>query len=59
MAPHQHQQRKPWRKNLYENADYEDNYTDPSFLQELKTNANLQTYTLPEAILSATRHREL
>ncbi|EDS29547.1 phosphatidyl inositol N-acetylglucosaminyl transferase subunit C [Culex quinquefasciatus] len=55
MAPHQHQQRKPWRKNLYENADYEDNYTDPSFLQELKTNANLQTYTLPEAFLGATR----
>ncbi|XP_065086640.1 phosphatidylinositol N-acetylglucosaminyltransferase subunit C [Ochlerotatus camptorhynchus] len=47
--------RKPWRKNLYENSDYEDNYTDPSFLQELKTNQNLQTYTIYEVFLGASR----
>ncbi|XP_019536731.2 phosphatidylinositol N-acetylglucosaminyltransferase subunit C [Aedes albopictus] len=47
--------RKPWRKNLYENADYEDNYTDPSFLQELRTNSNLQTYTFYESFLGASR----
>ncbi|XP_055625353.1 phosphatidylinositol N-acetylglucosaminyltransferase subunit C [Toxorhynchites rutilus septentrionalis] len=45
---------KPWRKNLYENSEYEDNYTDPSFLQELKTNRNLQTYTFLEAFLGST-----
>ncbi|XP_058838287.1 phosphatidylinositol N-acetylglucosaminyltransferase subunit C-like [Topomyia yanbarensis] len=48
-------QRKPWKKNLYENSDYEDNYTDPSFLQELKTNQNLRTYTFYEAFLGASR----
>ncbi|XP_053672956.1 phosphatidylinositol N-acetylglucosaminyltransferase subunit C [Anopheles nili] len=47
--------RKPWRKNLYENADYEDNYTDPSFLKDMQTNVNLKTYTLMEAFTGATR----
>ncbi|XP_055527734.1 phosphatidylinositol N-acetylglucosaminyltransferase subunit C [Wyeomyia smithii] len=49
----EHTRRKPWRKNLYENSDYEDNYTDPSFLQDLKTNQNLQTYTFLEAFVGA------
>ncbi|XP_058466465.1 phosphatidylinositol N-acetylglucosaminyltransferase subunit C [Malaya genurostris] len=47
--------RKPWKKNLYENLDYEDNYTDPSFLQDLKTNHNLETYTFYEAFAGASR----
>uniref|UniRef100_A0A1A9VIS0 Uncharacterized protein n=2 Tax=Glossina TaxID=44049 RepID=A0A1A9VIS0_GLOAU len=42
--------RKPWRKNLYENSDYEDNYTDPSFLKDLKTNLHVRFFTLGEAI---------
>ncbi|XP_053690137.1 phosphatidylinositol N-acetylglucosaminyltransferase subunit C [Sabethes cyaneus] len=51
----QYSKRKPWRKNLYENSEYEDNYTDPSFLQDLKTNQNLQTYTFSEAFFGASR----
>ncbi|XP_055603341.1 phosphatidylinositol N-acetylglucosaminyltransferase subunit C [Uranotaenia lowii] len=47
--------RKPWCKNLYENSEYEDNYTDPTFLQDLKTNVNLQTYTFQETFLGAAR----
>ncbi|XP_055846109.1 phosphatidylinositol N-acetylglucosaminyltransferase subunit C [Episyrphus balteatus] len=47
--------RRPWKKNLYENVDYEDNYTDPSFLQDLQTNINVKFYTLPEAIQGATK----
>uniref|UniRef100_A0A182Y2U5 Uncharacterized protein n=1 Tax=Anopheles stephensi TaxID=30069 RepID=A0A182Y2U5_ANOST len=47
--------RKPWKKNLYENAEYEDNYTDPSFLKDMQTNVNLKTYTPQEAFAGATR----
>ncbi|XP_050075315.1 phosphatidylinositol N-acetylglucosaminyltransferase subunit C [Anopheles maculipalpis] len=47
--------RKPWKKNLYENAEYEDNYTDPSFLKDMRTNVNLQMYTAKEAFIGATR----
>ncbi|EAA11640.3 AGAP005923-PA [Anopheles gambiae str. PEST] len=47
--------RKPWKKNLYENADYEDNYTDPSFLKDMQTNRNLKTYVPAEAFVGATR----
>uniref|UniRef100_A0A1A9X0K2 Phosphatidylinositol N-acetylglucosaminyltransferase subunit C n=1 Tax=Glossina brevipalpis TaxID=37001 RepID=A0A1A9X0K2_9MUSC len=46
--------RKPWRKNLYENSDYEDNYTDPSFLKDLKTNLHVRFFTLGEAIQGVT-----
>ncbi|KFB44455.1 AGAP005923-PA-like protein [Anopheles sinensis] len=47
--------RKPWKKNLYENLDYEDNYTDPSFLKDMKTNINLRPYTALEVFTGATR----
>ncbi|XP_055911989.1 phosphatidylinositol N-acetylglucosaminyltransferase subunit C [Eupeodes corollae] len=47
--------RRPWKKNLYENVDYEDNYTDPSFLQDLQTNINVRFYSLSEAIQGATK----
>ncbi|XP_037934370.1 phosphatidylinositol N-acetylglucosaminyltransferase subunit C [Teleopsis dalmanni] len=47
-------QRKPWRKNLYENTDYEDNYTDPSFLKDLRTNLNVRFFTFQEAICGIT-----
>lgn len=47
--------RKPWRKVLYENSEYEDNYTDPSFLQELTRNNFVRIISYPEAILGATK----
>uniref|UniRef100_A0A182WJZ7 Phosphatidylinositol N-acetylglucosaminyltransferase subunit C n=1 Tax=Anopheles minimus TaxID=112268 RepID=A0A182WJZ7_9DIPT len=47
--------RKPWKKNLYENAEYADNYTDPSFLKDMHTNLNLKTYTPMEAFTGATK----
>uniref|UniRef100_A0A182N8C1 Phosphatidylinositol N-acetylglucosaminyltransferase subunit C n=1 Tax=Anopheles dirus TaxID=7168 RepID=A0A182N8C1_9DIPT len=47
--------RKPWKKNLYENAEYEDNYTDPSFLKDMQTNVNLTIYTPKQAFTGATR----
>ena len=40
--------KKPWKKVLYGNEEYPDNYTDESFWKDLKTNLNLKTYTLPE-----------
>lgn len=46
--------RKPWRKNLYENKDYPDNYTDPSFLKDLRTNLHVQFYTLREVVKGVT-----
>lgn len=46
--------RKPWRKNLYENEDYPDNYTDPTFLKDLRTNLHVQFYTLRDAVEGVT-----
>lgn len=45
---------KIWRKNLYDNGEFPDNYTDPTFLKDLKTNLNVQFYTLNEAIQGVT-----
>lgn len=44
---------KPWKKNLYSNEGYPDNYTDKSFLEELKKNLHVRKLTLLEAILGA------
>lgn len=46
-------ERKPWRKNLYENEDYPDNYTDESFLDELKKNLYIRKVTFKEACFGA------
>ncbi|XP_073843728.1 phosphatidylinositol glycan anchor biosynthesis class C isoform X2 [Musca autumnalis] len=46
--------RKPWRKNLYENEEYEDNYTDPTFLKDLQTNINVRFYRLGDVIRGVT-----
>lgn len=46
--------RKPWKKNLYENRDYDDNYTDESFLKDLKKNYNVQQYSLSECLCGVT-----
>ena len=34
--------KKPWKKILYEEQDYPDNYVDGSFLDELRKNGNIQ-----------------
>ncbi|KAL4130892.1 hypothetical protein QTP88_008269 [Uroleucon formosanum] len=44
---------KPWKKNLYSNEGYPDNYTDKSFLEELRKNLHVRKLTLLEAILGA------
>lgn len=46
--------KEPWRKVLYGNRDYEDNYTDPSFLKDMKTNYNLKEYTFTECFKGVT-----
>lgn len=46
--------KQPWKKNLYENQEYEDNYTDESFLKDLKKNYNLQEYKLIDCIKGIT-----
>ncbi|KAF5282237.1 hypothetical protein FQA39_LY17657 [Lamprigera yunnana] len=46
--------KKPWKKNLYENQEYADNYTDDSFLKELRVNVDFQPVTLKETALGAT-----
>lgn len=46
--------RKPWKKNLYENREYEDNYTDESFLKDLKKNYNVQQYSLKQCFYGVT-----
>ncbi|XKL67468.1 hypothetical protein PGB90_002959 [Kerria lacca] len=45
--------RKPWKKNLYENEEYPDNYTDISFLEELKKNLYIRNVTFKEACFGA------
>lgn len=35
------QRQRTWKKNLYENTDYPDNYTDKTFLEELKKNVHI------------------
>jgi len=44
---------KPWKKNLYSNEGYPDNYTDNTFLEELRKNLHVRKLTLFEAILGA------
>lgn len=46
--------RRPWRKNLYENVEYEDNYTDISFLRDMRTNIHVKVYTLGDAMRGVT-----
>lgn len=47
--------KEPWRKVLYGNRDYADNYTDPSFLRDLKKNYNLKEYTFAECFIGVTQ----
>lgn len=47
--------REPWKKTLYGNYGYPDNYTDRTFLQDLQTNKNVKIFTLAEAVSGAAR----
>uniref|UniRef100_A0A914VA35 Phosphatidylinositol N-acetylglucosaminyltransferase subunit C n=1 Tax=Plectus sambesii TaxID=2011161 RepID=A0A914VA35_9BILA len=42
--------RKPWKKILYEQQGYADNFNGPQFLQEMKKNVTAETYELWQAI---------
>lgn len=46
--------KETWKKNLYENLEYEDNYTDESFLKDLKKNYNTQQYTFAQCFCGVT-----
>ncbi|XP_047513760.1 spliceosome-associated protein CWC27 homolog isoform X1 [Pieris napi] len=47
--------RKPWVKNLYENRDYPDNYTDSKFLEHLRKNLFIEKVTLLQAVKGSFR----
>lgn len=47
--------RKPWVKNLYENREYPDNYTDVKFLEELRKNINVEKVNLRQAMYGSLR----
>lgn len=47
--------KKAWVKNLYENRDYPDNYTDRKFLEDLKKNLYIEKVTLKEAVYGSFR----
>lgn len=47
------QTQRMWKKNLYENIDYPDNYTDKTFLEELKKNVNITEISPLTAVLGA------
>lgn len=46
--------KKPWKKNLYDNLEYPDNYTDKSFLMELRKNIEIKQLTLWQCISGTT-----
>ncbi|KAF4518626.1 hypothetical protein B566_EDAN005951 [Ephemera danica] len=45
--------REEWKKNLYENQGYPDNYTDTTFLYDLKKNINLRRLTFNDSFSGA------
>ncbi|XP_046975017.1 spliceosome-associated protein CWC27 homolog isoform X1 [Vanessa cardui] len=47
--------KKVWSKNLYENRDYPDNYTDGKFLEDLRKNLFVEKVTLKQAVLGSFR----
>jgi len=47
--------REPWKKILYGNEGYPDNYTDPSFLKDLQKNKNVKIFKFQEAFLGITK----
>lgn len=55
MASSSTSTRKPWKKNLYENTCYPDNYTDHTFLEELRKNINIQNVSFWNVFIGAGR----
>lgn len=47
------QRQRTWKKNLYENIDYPDNYTHKTFLEELKKNVHITEISPLTAVLGA------
>ena len=47
------QRQRTWKKNLFENTDYPDNYTDKTFLEELKKNVHITEISPLPAVLGA------
>ncbi|KAI4469451.1 phosphatidylinositol glycan class c [Holotrichia oblita] len=45
---------KSWKKILYEDQGYPDDYTDKTFLKDLRKNVKVEEISLTEAILGAT-----
>lgn len=45
---------KPWRKILYENQGYPDDFTDKTFLKDLRRNIKFKKVSLKDTILGAT-----
>lgn len=46
--------KRTWRKNLYENTGFPDNYTDETFLKDLKINIEVPDLTIIKCITGAT-----
>lgn len=46
--------KRAWRKNLYENTGFPDNYTDETFLKDLKINIEVPDLTIIKCITGAT-----
>ncbi|XP_059149253.1 phosphatidylinositol N-acetylglucosaminyltransferase subunit C-like [Physella acuta] len=46
--------KRPWRKILYEEQDYPDNYVDRSFLEELRKNLHVCTYDYTTLLFEST-----
>lgn len=53
MMEEKQQVRKEWKKILYENQGFPDNYTDTTFLYELKKNVNLRRLKFKDAVSGA------
>ncbi|KAJ7377787.1 hypothetical protein OS493_026354 [Desmophyllum pertusum] len=51
--PAQINRKKPWRKVLYEDQGFPDNYVDKSFLDEMKKNLNTRTYQFWSVVLES------
>lgn len=47
------QRKRTWKKNLYENTDYPDNYTHKTFLEELQKNVHITEISPLTAVLGA------
>ncbi|XP_012943781.1 phosphatidylinositol N-acetylglucosaminyltransferase subunit C [Aplysia californica] len=49
-----YREKKPWRKILYEDQGYPDDYVDSSFLEELKKNLHVRSYSYGMLVCAST-----